>query len=150
METIATQPKTSWDLAQLTLTTQEWIKKARMKNVDVDEEVHLIVQTIIDAPCKEAGDLAEVTVVQQLMLRGMYCSRIIRKVAEAEIRCLAQAGREDPRMASQKWLIDDCEKWALSQLPSKWHLGDPSHTEHLYHKLSDKLKEMVTKIRSKL
>lgn len=142
--------KTSWDLSQLTLTTQEWIKRAKEKNVNVDDEIHHIVQTIVDAPHHECGKLAEVTVVQQLMLRGMYCSRIIRKIAEAEIRQLAQAGRDDPKLRSKRVLIDDCERWALAQLPSEWRLGDPSGTERLYYSLSEKLKEMVGKVQSRL
>ncbi len=146
------EPKTTWDLQQLTLTTDQWIKKAKEKNVNVDEEIHLIAQTIMDSPGRDplSGELHEVTVVQQLILRGMYCSRIIRKIAEAEIRTLAQKGREDPSLRTQRALIDDCERWALAQLPSEWHLGDPGVTERLYYALSAKVKEMAAKVQSRV
>lgn len=152
MEPSIPEPKTSWDLLQLTETTHEWIKKAKELHVDVDEEMRLIVQTIIDAPGSNpaTGKLHEVTVVQQLLLRGMYCSRIIRKVAEAEIRCLAQAGREDPELQLLIPLINDCEQWALSQLPSNWQLGDPSSSVHRYHALKYKVNEMVSKVQSRV
>lgn len=145
------EPKTSWDLLQVTMTTQEWIKKARDYNVDIEEEVHKIDQTIVDAPEPDPTThlLSEVAILQQLMLQGMYCSRIIRKLAKAEIQRTAEIGRANPQLQSQIWLINDCERWALSQLPSEWCLGDPTRTIHKYYALKEKINEMTFKVCSR-
>lgn len=141
-----------WDLQQLVIMTREYTKIARKEGVDIQPQIKNIIATIVDAPSfDDPHQSKELIYRQQLLLRGAYCSQIIRKVTEHRILRIAAAARNMPELAMQIEWINTCEKWLLARLP-KEELPLIKHPEIVKIEcqwLESKLEGMMEKILSK-
>lgn len=137
-----------WDLKELTLYTQDWFREAEKEGVDISEQKRKIVQVILDAPGPDprTNKLHEVTLVQQIVVRGMYCSQIIREITLQKIRRIAEAGRQTKELSHKIGLINQCENWALKQLPGKIFLRSPKIMAQQCYWLLGRVDEMRMKI----
>lgn len=109
-----------WDLQQLVIMTREYTKIANNEGVDIQSQIKKITAAILNAPSfEDSHQSKELIYRQQILLRGAYCSQIIRKVTEHRIRRIAEAARQMPELAKQVQWINTCEKWLLDRLPKE-------------------------------
>jgi hypothetical protein len=99
-----------------------WSAQARTQGVETRKITDKLVKSMLSAPplhYEGTDKIREVTLVQQITVRGMYCSQIIRKITKKHIQRMAHTFRNTEMYGDRiKW-IDKAENFALKLLPSK-------------------------------
>lgn len=70
-------------------TTIKWINIANTAGVDVTKQIRNIKQTIDDAPVftnVPSQFEIQISMIQQIVVRSLYCNQIIRKIIKAAIK----------------------------------------------------------------
>lgn len=117
-----------WHLGEVRKSILEWVEKAKEEKVDIQKELKKITATVEDAAsiCSEGVEkMSELQLNQQVIVRRLFCSQIIRKIVKEKILRLKEAGLSDPNLASQRDLITGSVDWALRQLPPRIFLLSP-------------------------
>jgi hypothetical protein len=140
-----------WELRELTLVTEEWIEKARIRQIDISEQLDGITYTIKDGLSRlvvDATKVNELVFLQQLNVRGLWCSQIIRKVFLHDFEAVAQEGLNRPDLVHEHVKILECRKMIMKNVPSERCLKPKIMLQQCLA-LNDKVKDMVEKILAK-
>lgn len=133
-----------WDLQLLVQESIEWTRVARGEGVDISKELAAIQWCVLDGidVSQMEGGLSEINLNRQIIVRGMYLGRIIRKVTKERIQRLAREGRAHPNLQDQIGMINRCENWALNHLPKKVNLQSYQEVKSRCEQVMNKVEEM--------
>lgn len=143
---------TFWDLYELRLYTDEWIGRAAQAEVDIEpmlQGIHFAIANSHALINIQTGKINEVALIQQMRVRSLYCSQIIREITKQKILRLANAALQNQALTEQHPLIERCKNWALRQLPPEIFLHPPKEMATICQVIEDKVDEMREKIISK-
>jgi hypothetical protein len=141
-----------WDLQELEIHTEEWVKKASTYGMDIREKLHNIQLVINQAPelkDPENGQIREVTLIQQLKVRGMYLNGIIHQIAKQMIDDRVQQALKIPAIKDNTQLYSlvlQSEKYLKKLLPPDRTLISPHIIREKYIVLMDELDRISEKI----
>lgn len=141
------------DLHQLINFTQEKIQSANQAGVNVDTQIHHISCTIIDSPPiyhSNTNEIVELALNRLIIVMGIYCCQIIRKLTKNHIVTMYNQGINRPEFQKMHGLMKQCKDWALKQLPEKFTLQPPYVVDLRTRGLLVKVEEMKYKILQKL
>lgn len=104
--------------AEVNSNFQKWVQIAQDKNIDISQQIHQMQQVMNNQPSSDdPHQFSSIRLLHEMQMRKIYCIQIIRKIAEEEIRRMAQIGRSLPKLKNQEHLITQCENFLLGHLP---------------------------------